>query len=81
MDIANSAREAFDEHSQAFPKDQEIQTPSKRKSATDDFLNERVFHQKFGYGKVLEMEGDKLTISFEKTAGTKTVMKSFVQKA
>jgi DNA helicase-2/ATP-dependent DNA helicase PcrA len=37
----------------------------------------RVFHQKFGYGRVTEIEGDKLTIAFEK-AGEKKVVASYV---
>jgi DNA helicase-2/ATP-dependent DNA helicase PcrA len=37
----------------------------------------RVFHQKFGYGSVSEIEGDKLTIAFEK-AGIKKVVSRFV---
>jgi len=40
----------------------------------------RIFHQKFGYGKVLHSEGDKLEIAFEK-AGVKKVMASFVTPA
>lgn len=40
----------------------------------------KVFHQKFGYGKVLHSEGDKLEIAFEK-AGVKKVMASFVVPA
>jgi DNA helicase-2/ATP-dependent DNA helicase PcrA len=40
----------------------------------------RVFHQKFGYGRVLVAEGDKLEIAFDK-AGTKKVMASFVVSA
>ncbi|MEZ5830229.1 MAG: UvrD-helicase domain-containing protein [Dongiaceae bacterium] len=40
----------------------------------------RIFHQKFGYGKVLHAEGDKLEIAFEK-AGVKKVMASFVMPA
>jgi len=40
----------------------------------------RVFHQKFGYGKVLSADGGKLEIAFEK-AGTKKVMESFVEPA
>ena len=37
----------------------------------------RVFHQKFGYGTIEEIEGNKLEIEFEK-AGRKRVMDSFV---
>ncbi|MDK3073570.1 UvrD-helicase domain-containing protein [Sedimentitalea sp. JM2-8] len=40
-------------------------------------LGERVFHQKFGYGAVIGIEGDKLEIDFEK-AGTKKVVSRFV---
>ena len=41
---------------------------------------ERVFHQKFGYGTVIGIEGDKLEISFEK-AGVKKVVARFVTDA
>ncbi|MBL8551109.1 MAG: UvrD-helicase domain-containing protein [Hyphomonadaceae bacterium] len=40
-------------------------------------IGERVFHQKFGYGRVRAAEGNKLTIDFEK-AGEKRVIDSFV---
>lgn len=40
----------------------------------------RVFHQKFGYGKITYVDGDKLDIDFEK-AGPKRVMASFVLPA
>jgi DNA helicase-2/ATP-dependent DNA helicase PcrA len=38
----------------------------------------RVFHQKFGYGRVNAVDGNKLEIEFEK-AGVKKVMDSFVE--
>jgi DNA helicase-2/ATP-dependent DNA helicase PcrA len=41
---------------------------------------DRVFHQKFGYGRVLVAEGSKLTVAFDK-AGEKKVLDSFVAKA
>jgi DNA helicase-2/ATP-dependent DNA helicase PcrA len=41
---------------------------------------ERVFHQKFGYGRVVAVEGNKLLVDFEK-AGSKRVMDGFVAKA
>jgi ATP-dependent DNA helicase UvrD/PcrA len=41
---------------------------------------ERIFHQKFGYGEVMAVEGDKLDIEFDK-AGSKKVMASFVVPA
>ncbi|MEE8352316.1 MAG: hypothetical protein V3R37_09040 [Rhodospirillales bacterium] len=37
-----------------------------------------MFHQKFGYGKILSTDGGKLEIAFEK-AGNKKVMASFVE--
>ena len=41
---------------------------------------ERVFHEKFGYGVVSAVEGNKLTIDFDK-AGEKRVIDSFVARA
>ncbi|WP_170516458.1 ATP-dependent helicase [Ruegeria atlantica] len=40
-------------------------------------LGERVFHQKFGYGAVIGIEGDKVEVDFEK-AGTKKVVSRFL---
>ncbi|MDI4233833.1 UvrD-helicase domain-containing protein [Bradyrhizobium sp. Arg237L] len=42
-------------------------------------LDDRVFHQKFGYGHVVKIDGNKLTIAFEK-AGEKKVVDSFVER-
>ena len=39
----------------------------------------RIFHDKFGYGRVTEVDGAKLTVNFEK-AGVKKVVESFVKK-
>jgi DNA helicase-2/ATP-dependent DNA helicase PcrA len=41
---------------------------------------ERVFHQKFGYGQVTAVEGNKLTVAFDK-AGEKKVIDGFVERA
>ena len=41
---------------------------------------DRVFHQKFGYGYVMGIEGDKLDIEFEK-AGSKKVIAKFIVAA
>ena len=41
---------------------------------------ERVFHQKFGYGEVVGIEGDKLEIAFDK-AGMKKVVAGFIVPA
>jgi DNA helicase-2/ATP-dependent DNA helicase PcrA len=40
---------------------------------------ERIFHQKFGYGRIEVIDGNKLTVAFEK-AGTKKVLDSYVEK-
>jgi DNA helicase-2/ATP-dependent DNA helicase PcrA len=40
----------------------------------------RVFHQKFGYGRITAIDGNKLTIDFDK-AGEKRVLDSFVSAA
>jgi len=47
------------------------------KPEKDSSFGKRVFHQKFGYGKIIGIDGNKLEIAFEK-AGSKTVMKDFV---
>ncbi len=41
---------------------------------------DRVFHQKFGYGRVTNVEGNKLTVDFDK-AGAKRVIDNFVTRA
>jgi hypothetical protein len=43
-------------------------------------IGDRVFHQKFGNGDVVAIDGNKLTIAFDK-AGEKRVVDSFVQRA
>lgn len=45
---------------------------------SDVAVGTRVFHNKFGYGKVVAIDGNKLEIDFEK-AGTKRVLDSFVE--
>jgi DNA helicase II / ATP-dependent DNA helicase PcrA len=54
---------------------------AKSTGTISDFgLEDRVFHQKFGYGRVVKVDGNKLTIAFDK-AGEKKVVDSFVQRA
>jgi len=43
-------------------------------------VSDRVFHQKFGYGEVMEIEGDKLEIEFD-DAGSKKIIADFVTRA
>ena len=42
-------------------------------------VGDRVFHQKFGNGNVIHVEGNKLTIAFDR-AGTKKVVDSFIER-
>ena len=50
-------------------------------TATSSFvMGERVFHQKFGYGAIIGIEGDKLEVAFEK-AGDKKVVARFLTAA
>jgi DNA helicase-2/ATP-dependent DNA helicase PcrA len=50
-----------------------------QKGRDDLSVGDRVFHQKFGYGAIAVIEGNKLEIDFEQ-AGRKRVMDSFVTK-
>ncbi|WP_374468669.1 ATP-dependent helicase [Phenylobacterium sp.] len=52
---------------------------SESSAASDYKRGDRVFHLKFGYGKVRSVEGNKLTVDFDK-AGEKKVLDSFVEK-
>jgi DNA helicase-2/ATP-dependent DNA helicase PcrA len=52
------------------------ETESTQRFAAGD----RIFHQKFGYGRVTRVDGNKLTIAFDK-AGEKRVLDSFVERA
>ncbi|MFD1913376.1 ATP-dependent helicase [Halodurantibacterium flavum] len=49
-------------------------------AASSFTLGDRVFHQKFGYGTVQGIEGDKLDVSFDK-AGSKKLVARFVVAA
>ena len=43
-------------------------------------VGSRVFHQKFGYGTITEVEDNKLAIHFD-VAGDKKVMDAYVEHA
>ena len=69
---------------QARANTRPISQPSEARNTVIDMaavssftMGERVFHQKFGYGAVVGIEGDKLEIDFEK-AGVKKVVSRFV---
>ena len=51
-----------------------------RESAGVFHVGVRVFHQKFGYGHVLSVDGNHLQIAFDK-AGTKKIIDNFVEAA
>ena len=64
------------------PKDIEgraVRRPAKAKTS-EYTVGDRVFHQKFGYGDVMETDGTKLTVAFDK-AGEKKVLDGFVDRA
>ena len=42
-------------------------------------LKERIFHQKFGYGKITDIDADRVTVDFEKTDKKKLLI-SFIEK-
>jgi len=43
-------------------------------------VGDRVFHDKFGYGEIMEVEGTKVIVEFDK-AGEKKLVASFLKKA
>ena len=53
--------------------------PFRRESGSRGVVGDRVFHQKFGNGNVVGVDGNKLTIAFDK-AGEKRVVDSFVER-
>jgi DNA helicase-2/ATP-dependent DNA helicase PcrA len=54
---------------------------AKSTGAVSDYtIGDRVFHQKFGNGNVTAIDGNKLTVQFDR-AGEKRVVDSFVQRA
>ncbi len=56
-----------------------VRRPAKNKTSNYT-VDDRVFHQKFGYGRVTATDGTKLTVAFDK-AGEKKVLDGFVEKA
>ncbi len=62
------------------PKLQAAETASPSLNEKDFQIGGRVFHLKFGYGRIIEIEGDKLEIDFDHT-GIKKLMKSFIKDA
>ena len=58
-----------------YPREPKFSAPS----VSDQVLrvDERVFHQKFGYGNVTNIDGDTVEVSFEKS-GDKKVKSNYL---
>jgi DNA helicase II / ATP-dependent DNA helicase PcrA len=77
---ASSSRGGGFSRSKRAPMTIEGELIAKSTGTVSEFsLDDRVFHQKFGYGQVVKIDGNKLTIAFEK-AGEKKVVDSFVER-
>ena len=50
------------------------------KARADLTIGMRVFHEKFGYGEIIDIDGNKLEVEFEQ-AGSKRVLDSFIKLA
>ncbi|MGR4893039.1 ATP-dependent helicase [Sphingopyxis sp. LARHCG72] len=50
------------------------------KARADLAIGMRVFHEKFGYGEIIDIDGNKLEVEFEQ-AGSKRVLDSFIKLA
>jgi DNA helicase-2/ATP-dependent DNA helicase PcrA len=83
--VAQSTEAFRTAHAQSRPATTRTAPAESRASAislgnpgrSDLTQGQRVFHQKFGYGTIAEIEGNKLEIDFEQ-AGRKRVLDSFV---
>ncbi|MFM5948375.1 MAG: ATP-dependent helicase, partial [Novosphingobium sp.] len=75
-----AATQSFDPTPRRLPEATRSAASFAAKPRGDVRLGARVFHEKFGYGKVTAQEGNKLEIEFE-TAGPKRVIDSFVKVA
>jgi DNA helicase-2/ATP-dependent DNA helicase PcrA len=65
---------------QSGPKTIEGELVAREDAEASQFaVGERVFHLKFGYGHIAAIDGNKLTVDFDK-AGRKRVLESFVER-
>jgi DNA helicase-2/ATP-dependent DNA helicase PcrA len=81
--LAGSGRSSHWDSSGFAPKVQKRVVHERKVKSSDGTIygrGDRVFHDKFGYGKIINIDGHKLDIAFEKS-GKKRVMDSFVEKA
>ena len=81
-DFSDSQNKHYLRHNsfKEFPSWQKSVATAKDLDLVEFQPGQRIFHQKFGYGMILSIDGDKLEISFEK-AGNKRVMTGFVERA
>ena len=77
---ASSLSDKVDTLSRANAEAAHILATAKPEPNTQLKAGERIFHIKFGYGKILGRDGNHLEIAFEK-AGTKKVLADYVKKA
>jgi DNA helicase-2/ATP-dependent DNA helicase PcrA len=75
-----AAAQTYDASPRRLPEATRSAASFAAKPRADVAVGTRVFHEKFGYGEVVEQEGNKLEIEFEQ-AGRKRVIDSFVKLA
>lgn len=78
-DGAAAASSGWDQRKQAFREREGLswQVEARDGGGTGFSVGDRVFHQKFGHGRVCAVDGNKLEVDFDK-AGRKKVIDSFV---
>ena len=80
--LAGSGRSSHWDSSGFAPKVQKRQVHDRKVRSDSGVVfarGDRVFHDKFGYGKIINIDGHKLDINFDHS-GKKRVMDSFVEK-
>jgi DNA helicase II / ATP-dependent DNA helicase PcrA len=84
--IAESAAAWAESWNSGYPTQRRRHAASQGSAPVDNvpeggfLVGNRIFHQKFGYGRIVAVDGDKLEIAFDK-AGQKKVIASFVSPA
>ncbi|MBS0184877.1 MAG: UvrD-helicase domain-containing protein [Proteobacteria bacterium] len=71
---------AFSSTFTKFSEKRSFSFPSSTQKQSLYKIRERVFHEKFGYGIIQSIEGDRLEIDFDK-AGLKKIISDFISKA
>lgn len=78
--MAARSRAIVDRH----PRARAVRASARRiggaKPRADIAIGMRVFHEKFGYGEIIDIDGNKLEVEFEQ-AGAKRVLDGFVRTA